>query len=391
LEDTAGHVEVSGPVDFIHQWINMTNYVVELANGSLASTCKAALGYSFAAGTTDGPGEFDFTQGVVTGNPFWDFISGLLKDPTPEQVECHAPKPILLDTGEIQYPYAWHPTQVDTQIIRLGQVMLLAVPGEFTTMAGRRLREAVKAVAEEQGQQIIPIIAGLSNTYTHYITTFEEYQKQRYEAASTIYGPHTLLAYLQQYELLAHTIVTGGSLAPGIPPQDLLDQQISFVPGVVLDHAPTGTQFGDCLTEPEDAMPGDTVTAVFVSGHLRNNLMLESTFLKVEREVDGDWQVVATDAAWETKIEWLRTNAILGESEVTVSWDIPENTPTGYYRITHQGFYKTLVKGTFPYEGSSRTFTVGPAESLHSTKLSRLPHFYRTFGNTQCDHCRLAC
>jgi len=38
--------------------------------------------------------------------------------------------------------------------------MLLAVPGEFTTMAGRRLREAVKAVAEEQGQEIIPIIAG---------------------------------------------------------------------------------------------------------------------------------------------------------------------------------------------------------------------------------------
>jgi neutral ceramidase len=58
-----GQVEVTGPVDFIHQWINMTNYVVQLANGSLATTCKAALGYSFAAGTTDGPGEFDFTQG----------------------------------------------------------------------------------------------------------------------------------------------------------------------------------------------------------------------------------------------------------------------------------------------------------------------------------------
>jgi hypothetical protein len=24
---------------------------------------------------------------VVTGNPFWDFISGLLKDPTPEQAK----------------------------------------------------------------------------------------------------------------------------------------------------------------------------------------------------------------------------------------------------------------------------------------------------------------
>ncbi len=37
-----------------------------------------------------------------------------------------------------------------------------------------------------------------------------------------------------QYELLAHTMLTGGSLAPGTPPEDLLDQQISFVPGVVL-------------------------------------------------------------------------------------------------------------------------------------------------------------
>jgi hypothetical protein len=41
------------------------------------------------------------------------------------------------------------------------EVLLLAVPGEFTTMAGRRLRETVKAVVEEQGQSIIPIIAGL--------------------------------------------------------------------------------------------------------------------------------------------------------------------------------------------------------------------------------------
>ena len=30
-------------------------------------TCKPALGYSFAAGTTDGPGAFDFKQGKVDG------------------------------------------------------------------------------------------------------------------------------------------------------------------------------------------------------------------------------------------------------------------------------------------------------------------------------------
>ena len=59
-------------------------------------------------------------------------------------------------------------------------MVILAVPGEFTTMSGRRLREAVAGAAGEAGQDNMKVvIAGLSNTYTHYITTFEEYQKQR--------------------------------------------------------------------------------------------------------------------------------------------------------------------------------------------------------------------
>ena len=63
--------------------------------------CKTALGYSFAAGTTDGPGAFDFTQGDTSENPFWNMIAGALQEPTQEQKDCHAPKPILLDTGDV--------------------------------------------------------------------------------------------------------------------------------------------------------------------------------------------------------------------------------------------------------------------------------------------------
>ena len=54
--------EVEGPVSFIHQWIDMTDQQVLLPDGTTVKTCKPALGYSFAAGTTDGPGAFDFTQ-----------------------------------------------------------------------------------------------------------------------------------------------------------------------------------------------------------------------------------------------------------------------------------------------------------------------------------------
>ena len=35
------------------------------------------------------------------------------------------------------------PTIVEIQILRVGQLVILCVPGELTTMAGRRLREAV--------------------------------------------------------------------------------------------------------------------------------------------------------------------------------------------------------------------------------------------------------
>lgn len=59
------------------------------------------MGYSFAAGTTDGPGEFNFTQGTKTGNPLWDSIRNFLATPTKEDIECQAPKPILLATGRV--------------------------------------------------------------------------------------------------------------------------------------------------------------------------------------------------------------------------------------------------------------------------------------------------
>ena len=45
-------------------------------------------------------------------------------------------------------------------------------------MSGRRLRNSVKEVLLENGikSDVTVVIAGLSNTYSDYVTTFEEYQ-----------------------------------------------------------------------------------------------------------------------------------------------------------------------------------------------------------------------
>ena len=40
--------------------------------------------------------------------------------------------------GQIELPYAWDPSVVPLQLMRVGQLVIVATPAEFTTMAGRR-------------------------------------------------------------------------------------------------------------------------------------------------------------------------------------------------------------------------------------------------------------
>ncbi|KAG1714295.1 Neutral ceramidase [Nymphon striatum] len=360
---------VSGPVKFIHQYVNMAKQTVALNSTHTAKTCAPAMGVSFAAGTTDGPGAFDFKQGSKSINPLWEFVRDLLKDPSAESIKCQHPKPILLDTGHMTFPYEWDPSTVDTSIIQIGNVVAAAVPGEFTTMSGRRMREAVtetiRRYSNDSQSDLQVVIAGLSNTYSSYIATFEEYQAQRYEAASTIFGPHTLKAYLQQFSKLAKGMVLGEEMEAGPSPPNHLSvaEKYSFHFGVVFDGHPFRKSFGYALKDVRSGAvysPNDTVTVTFVSGHPNNNLMTEGTYLTVELfdEKTQKWNVVATDSNWSTKFKWLRTSTILGESTVTIDWHIPAKATAGTYRIRHFGHYKSLFSGIHSYSGVSRKFKV---------------------------------
>ncbi|KAM3253513.1 hypothetical protein ACQJBY_047539 [Aegilops geniculata] len=103
--------ELQGKIDYRHTYLDFSQLEVRVSTSTggeqVVKTCPAAMGFSFAAGTTDGPGAFDFKQGDDKGNPFWRLVGGILKKPGKEQVECQAPKPILLDTGEMKEPYDW--------------------------------------------------------------------------------------------------------------------------------------------------------------------------------------------------------------------------------------------------------------------------------------------
>ncbi|RUS88499.1 hypothetical protein EGW08_003757 [Elysia chlorotica] len=355
-------VKASGPVDFRHSYIDMTKQNVTLPDGSVGYTCKTSMGYSFAAGTTDGPGAFDFKQGTNSSNPFWNLIRDLIKDPSEELVKCQSPKPILLATGEISVPYKWQPEIVDNQLLRIGDFLIVAVPGEFSTMSGRRMRSAVLAAAIQGGMPATTtaVIAGLANEYADYITTYEEYQIQRYEGASTIYGPHTLSAFIQSYSHLATALAKNVSVPVGPSPPDLSSKQISLLPGVIFDTAPLGKHFGSVVKDAHATYtPGSTVTVEFVSANPRNDLMTNRTFLTVEKKSsEGVWSVEFTDSYWETRYQWIDESIILGESNARISWDIGNNQAEGTYRIRHFGTSKSVLGKYTKFTGATREFEV---------------------------------
>ncbi|KAA3674763.1 neutral ceramidase [Paragonimus westermani] len=392
---TTAQDEVTGPVDFVHQFVDMTNTKVTY-KGRVGSTCPPAMGYSFAAGTMDGPGDFDFTQGTTEGTAFWNFIRDLVHKPSSDLQKCHFPKPILLGTGELSRPWEWQPMIVETQILRIGSLIIVGLPGEFTTMSGRRICIAVQQSLQHYlpgkqnkplsyGNNFVVVLAGLSNVYSSYVATPEEYELQRYEGASTIYGPLTLPAYVGQYEQLAAALINaserdaifsifdfqfGSKLPRGPQPPFYLTNLFGLLPPVLLDTAPWRRNFGDVLLQPLETYSklDDVVQVHFVSANPRNDFRQNGTFLTVDRydEDSHTWLTEFTDANWETKFHWQRSGSVewlLGQSMAKISWQVSNSDGQcrpGRYRIQHFGTAKPspLSSRLRPFTGTSNTFTV---------------------------------
>lgn len=403
FDDASAFSPVSGGVvRGLHQFVDFSTFRFTLSNGTAVKTCPAALGYSFAAGTSDGPGAFDFTQGDSgdpDANPLWAVVGGLLHSANDTQKECHGAKPILLDVGETSTPYPWSPNIVDVQLFRVGQFFIVVSPGEATTMSGRRWREAVQTNAASlfdlNDTEPIVVLGAPANSYTHYIATPEEYSVQRYEGASTLYGPWTLDAYLNKsVELLPYLDPTTSAglptLDPGPLPPMLVNRSLSFITGVVVDNTPFLKSFGDQTTAPAKTTftAGESISAQFVGANPRNNFRLGGTFAAVEK-YNGDtgkWIQVREDADWSLLYEWKRTSTILGTSEVTITWETKWETDAwipkalgvggsrgqgelfakrqedpslvGRYRLRYYGDAKALGGSIKAFEGVSDDFWI---------------------------------
>lgn len=76
------------------------------------------------------------------------------------------------------------PGNLPVHLVDLGLAVVVTVPGEPTTMCAWRLEQAVSDAAG--GRPVI--VCGYAGDFAGYWTTAEEYDQQRYEGASTMFG-----------------------------------------------------------------------------------------------------------------------------------------------------------------------------------------------------------
>ncbi len=243
-------VTVDGNIDAIFSYIDFTALKAEprFANGHQdAYTSEPCHGVAFFTGTrVDGPGMPLAIGAVAKKVARWvkdnrlehpDKQSPADRDYYRRLYAAQGPKDILLEAGRKQIlgqsiaklmvpgfadplvgemkrqakqgamtRSAMVPTVLPLQIIRLGSLALICCPGEFTTMAGRRVVQAVQEALQPTGVQQV-LICTYCNDYMGYVTTYEEYQEQAYEGGHTIFGQWTLAAFQTQFSGLARELL----------------------------------------------------------------------------------------------------------------------------------------------------------------------------------------
>ena len=348
---------VLGGIDARFTYVDMSSVEVSpkfTGDGRTHRTGKPAPGAAALAGAwADGIGFKGFREGR---NPAWDALSAhVFYRISPRLKDSQSPKGIVLTAGALNRVLPIVAQHLPLQLLRIGQLYLIGVPGEVTIAAGLRLRRTVAAIVGADLTNVL--VAGYSNGYMHYVTTPEEYDAQQYEGGSTLFGRWELPALQQTIATLAVAMRDGTAVPLGPLPPDLSGRHQRPKRPARADVPVSGRQFGDVLAPPRGAYrPGEQVSVEFVGANPNNDFHHGSTYLEIQRHVGSDWLTIADDGDWSTKFHWRRTDR--AASTVAITWDIPEDIPSGQYRIGYHGDRRTDTAALQAFHSATPAFEV---------------------------------
>ncbi len=372
---TQANSPLYGPVRYIHAFMDFTalavepefhmNYDPALDQTGARRTCEPAYGLSAPAGAEDGRAPLDEGQTcantsgvlltawqaglwtilqVMTG---FDLPSGLASKvgcghPVNEDewgdFGCHAEKPIAAPLGHAVFdetqPIAAR--VIPLQIMQIGDLAVIGLPFEVTTTAARRIRTAMLDELEPFGVRYAQV-AGLSNHYSHYLTTREEYASQQYEGGSTIFGAWQLDVVIQELSLLVRRELNRAKPGEELAPSHYQDSYRTHVTSLV--HEPdTDNHFDDATVGTVINAPAETyaladtpvVSAAFVATNPRKDLRQNDTYGSVEMQTGPEWQTLAVDNDFSLTVTYDDENGTMA-----LTWRPDENTKPGTYRLRH--------------------------------------------------------
>ena len=252
------------------------------------------------------------------------------------------------------------PTSVPLTAARIGDRLVVTVPGEATAELGRRTRSAVLTAV--RGADIGRVVlAGYANEYASYFTTPEEYGAQHYEGGTTVYGPAsgpfltTSLADLAGR--LAH-----GQPAPAAHP---FDPTRGLRP--TARPFPPGAARGRVLGQPTATARLAHAVFRWRGGESGTDRPLDRPFVSVQRRTGHGWRTVDTDLGlrllWRVddahpKLDGIPRFRRGRTGAYSATWEPPLSAPLGTYR-----FVITARR----YRLASRPFRLHTAANLSAT------------------------
>ncbi len=256
------------------------------------------------------------------------------------------------------------PTAVPLTAVRLGDHLIVTVPGEATSELGRRTRAAVLAAARPAGVRRV-VVAGYANEYASYFTTPEEYGAQHYEGGTTVYGPASGPFLTTSLADLA------GRLARGLPaPAPYPFDPIRGLHPTARPY-PSGAARGRALAQPRATPRLGHAIFRWRGGASGTDRPLDTAFVSVQRRAPDGWSTVDSDLG--LRILWGVTDGRspfvglprfrAGEpGTYRALWEPPPSEPAGRYRF---------AVSARRYRLRSRPFRVVPTTALTATVTRR--------------------
>jgi hypothetical protein len=228
--------------------------------------------------------------------------------------------------------------------LRLGDRLMVTIPGEMTVTMAQRVRSAVLKAASPLPIHRV-VIDGLTNEYMQYFTTPEEYEAQHYEGGSTIWGEY------QSYAILDGLVRLAGDLAAGreAPPPVDDDARNGVTVGASAAPFPTGTTSAAITGQPQSVQRLAHAVLAWQGASAGADMRVGAPFVTVRRQGGGDasWTAVADDLG--LQIVWRVDDS----GRYTAQWEVPLDAPVGVYDMVVTANHYTLTSAPFTVVAST--------------------------------------